>query len=591
MRAAFGLFTLFFSSTVVAAAPDGAQIYQDFCEACHADPLTKAPAPEAMALMSQSRISASLIDGVMEVQGAALTEAERDAVTRFLSSNTEAPKSEFVQCEAPTFTGDFLWSGWSPEATNTRFQSERLSGLQRENLQSLGLMWALGFPVAIRARSQPVVTEEAVFVGSQDGTVYALDIETGCLYWSFKAEAEVRGAMHIGGDEIHFSDFDANVYGVKYATGELAWRTNVADNPNATITGSMAQHDGVLYVPLSSTEVLSAVEPSYECCTFRGSIVALDRADGRELWRSHTVAMPEKQGRNSAGAMRWGPSGAPVWSTPTIDLERGLLYVGTGQNYSSPATDLSDAILALDIETGALKWSFQGLAEDAWNAGCVTNGVNCPEEDGPDYDFGAAPMLITLEDGSQMIIAGQKSGDVYALDPDNQGKLVWRNKLGRGGKKGGVHWGMAYDGSRIYVAIGDLPSEDEELGPGVPGISALDPLSGDVTWNVPLPRSCEEDSYACYPSVSAALTVTDGVLFAGGMDGRLMALSTETGDLLWAVETAKPYATLNGILAQGGSFDSDGAVLANGRLAITSGYDLYGQMPGNVLLMFGLERD
>ncbi len=575
---------------------DAKEIYKVQCAGCHSDVTTKAPSFDAMSLLSAQAIRTSLTSGSMREQGSYLTETELNAVIGFLADRDSPTvrSDEAQQCEQLNERNSGVrWNRWGNGYENTRFQPTEISGFTAQNVAELSLAWAFGFPNAIRVRSQAAVTEDTLYVGSQDGTVYAIDLESGCVRWTFAADAEVRGALTLeesGATEtLFFSDFSANVYALNAATGEPLWKNNVADHPATTITGSLIVFAGRVFVPLSSTEILNAANPEYECCTFRGGIAALDASVGRVLWRNNTVEAATKRNRNSIGTQLWGPSGAPVWSSPTVDIKRGLLYFGSGQNYSSPASDTSDAIIAVDLQTGETAWSFQTLKNDAWNAACVSNAINCPEEDGPDFDVGASPILIATEDHGDLVIAGTKSGMVYALDPDDNGRLLWQRRVGRGGKKGGIHWGMTTDGELVYVAIGDLPNEFSSVHEPRPGLHALDVITGEPVWSRYAYPTCSEDVYSCYPSFSAALTMTPGVIFAGGMDGTLHAFASNDGSELWSFNTSQTFETVNEVAAQGGSIDSDGAIIADGRLLMTSGYDLYGQIPGNVLLMFTLK--
>ena len=350
-----------------------------------------------------------------------------------------------------------------------------------------------------------------------------------------------------------------------------------------------------MYVPVSSLEVALAADPGYVCCTFRGAVVALNAADGELLWKRHTIAeAPSEAGKTRVGTPIHAPSGAPVWTSPTVDLARQRLYVGTGENYSSPANESSDAIMALDMDTGELIWSSQQTEGDAWNLACLTeytaDDSNCPEENGPDYDFGASPILIDLGPGRDILIAGQKSGAVVGLDPDT-GELLWRKQVGRGGIQGGVHFGMAAEGPVVYVPISDQVYAGDAkryTTPPKPGIYALEAATGKMLWAAPADDVCPEDNDNCDPGISAAVTAIPGAVIAGHMDGRLRIYSAESGEVLWETNTLQDYATVSGETARGGSFGGPGPMVAHGMLYTNSGYGLYGHLPGNVLLAFGV---
>ena len=345
---------------------------------------------------------------------------------------------------------------------------------------------------------------------------------------------------------------------------------------------------GKVFVPISSLEVTSAADPAYPCCTFRGAVMAIDAADGSVSWKQYTIdETPRKVGKTSVGTDILAPSGAPIWNTPSIDLDAGMLYVGTGENYSSPADGNSDAIIAMDIETGEKQWVWQATAGDAWNVACMTPGAtqNCPEENGPDYDFGASTMLVETERGT-VLVAGQKSGEAFGINPAN-GALLWRNRLGRGGIQAGIHFGMAAREGVIFVPISDFDDGQEHDLPARPGVFALDAATGETLWYRPHEDQCGEREF-CDPGISAPATVTDAAVFAGGMDGLLRAYDPDSGEVLWRFDTSLAFSALGGETGQGGSIGgSAGPVLHDGMLYQTSGYGIYFHMPGNVLLAFG----
>jgi len=357
----------------------------------------------------------------------------------------------------------------------------------------------------------------------------------------------------------------------------------------------------VLYVPVSSYESVLPLKPTYECCTFRGSIAALDAETGKVIWKTYMIddaAQPTS--KSKTGAQMRGPSGVAIWSTPTVDERLDRLYIGTGNNYSDPVTPRSDAVVALDRRTGAILWSRQFTTGDAYNSGCDIPGkANCPASDGPDADFGQPPILVSLPNGRRALVIGQKSGDAHALDPDRDGALLWSVNVGSGGKLGGIHWGSASDGRHMYVALGGqqmrfLPDTTVKEGFRMEpdpaqggGVFALNLLDGKIVWKAP-PASCDQRP-RCSPAQSAALTVIPGVVFSGALDGHVRAYSTATGKVVWDVDTVRDFTTTDGTRARGGSLDVAGPVVAGGVLFVMSGYALYAAIPGNVLLAFSVD--
>ena len=266
-----------------------------------------------------------------------------------------------------------------------------------------------------------------VYVGSQNGTVYALDAASGCIRWTFAAAGGVRTAIAIGNGLVYFGDTAANVYAVDAETGARRWVRSVETHPLARITGSPTLHDGRLYVPTSSYEESQGADPQYACCTFRGSVTALDAATGAVIWKTYMIPdEPKRRGTSTAGVPLWGPSGAAIWSAPTIDARRGLIYVATGNQYSGPSHPSSNAVVALDLKTGSVRWSKQVTAGDIYVSNCRAGNPNCPETNGPDFDFGSPPMLARTTAGRDLIVIGQKSGIGFALDPEKNG----RDRLG-----------------------------------------------------------------------------------------------------------------------------------------------------------------
>jgi polyvinyl alcohol dehydrogenase (cytochrome) len=441
-----------------------------------------------------------------------------------------------------------------------------------------------------------------LYVGSQNGVVYALDAQSGCVRWTFAATAEVRTSVVIpptttGPKRAFFGDILGRVYAVDALSGRELWRTRVDDHPSATVTGSPAFYAGVVYVPVSSLEEGTA-DPSYPCCTFRGSVVALDASTGARRWQRYMIdETPVQRSTTKAGTKVFAPSGAAVWNTPTVDRQRGLLYVGTGNNYTGPANARSNAVVALDLKTGHVDWVWQVVAGDAWNVGCMVGLDSCPADSGPDADIGSGTILGRLPDaGAERLFIGLKSGVALAIDPAIHDRALWSNRVGRGSIQGGIQFGMAYDGTRLYVPIADMANSmdssnlarDASAGKPRPGLYALDPATGRVLWSSPADDVCNGRQF-CDAGILASIAAIPGAVFAGHMDGRIRAYDSATGTVLWQFDTTQPMAALGGATARGGSIGGGGPVVHDGMLYTNSGYGLYFHMPGNALLAFSVD--
>lgn len=574
---------------------DAQGIYDQRCAHCHDGSVPKAPHQIKFQLIGREAILQTLTKGPMQVHVKDLASAKVDALAAFLGGSASASVAVKV-CEQSTIpTARPILAGWSLNARGTRFIPEHVAQLTAADVAKLTLKWVFAYPGATRARSQPTPYGQSILVGSQDGSVYALDLDSGCAHWTFKAAVEVRTAVSVNdpGDRAFFGDLQGYVYAVDPRSGDEIWRVRASDHADATITGSPRLYKEILYVPLSSSEWGTAADPGYACCTFRGAVVALAAATGEVLWTAYAIeAEPKATGTNNAlGIPQYHPAGAPIWNSPTIDEQRNLLYVGTGEAYTSPAADTSDSVLAFDLETGQRMWRYQSLSGDAWNMACfIGSGANCPEEDGPDLDIGAPPMLVPVN-GKDLVIAGQKSGDVFALDP-NDGSLVWRKKVGRGGFAGGVHWGMSSDGNQIYVPNADTVFTGRFKGKRSPGLFALNPSDGETLWFARAPDVCAEaDKPACDQGFSAAVTSIPGVVFAGAFDGHLRAYDTHAGNLLWDFDTNNQFLSVSGEVARGGSIEADGPVVYHGHVLVNSGYLFGDRMAGNALLVFAVADD
>ena len=591
-----------FLSSIDKKVPDsvikkGRDIFLTACKSCHNDSVTNsAPGLDALNTLTPLAIFTALKTGKMQVQGEKLNDDERKAVAQWITnrvfSDTHLPDSSYTALSITDKESTFYnQSGWGGNSEGTGFRSTEQSGITSLNVGSLQLKWAFAFPDATQVRSKPAIFGDWLITGSEFGDIYAIHIQTGKIGWKFVADAPIRGAISVvqQSNEITacFADYSTNVYSVDVKTGKLRWKKRAGDHPLSSVTGSVTLHDDKIFVPLSSTEVIAAINPEYACCTASGQVVALDIKNGNIIWRHRVVpqkAIVSEKKRN--GKSFYGPSGAPVWCSPTVDIKRGLLYIGTGENYSPPATQGSDAIQALDMKTGKLVWNFQATRNDTWNLACLGDDPNCPEKEGPDLDFGMAPLLVKENNGKDILLAGQKSGIVYALSPDN-GTILWKTRVGKGGQAGGIHWGMATDGTNVYVAnadnIRDLDIRDTSI-KASPGIYCLNNQTGKIIWKAATPP-CDSRK-GCYQSNSAAPTVIPGGVFAGALDGHIRAYSSMDGKILWDFDTVREFNTVNGVKGKGGAIDASGPVVAKGILFVNSGYGLFGQIPGNVLLAF-----
>lgn len=538
----------------------------------------------------------------MAHQAANLAEPDRLAIAAWLGANINLNKSGSTCSPSAINTRAPSWINWGAGPANTRFQSANSAGITAAAVPKLKLKWAFGFANATMVRSQPAVYGGRLFAGSQDGHVYALEPSTGCTYWSTSIGAEVRSAITVAGTPaiLYFGDSSGQVNAVDAESGRILWQVRGDDHPATRITGAPVTWRDRVYVPVASSEEGAALQPGYTCCTFRGSVLALDAKTGRVIWRAYTVAEPPaRKLKNKQGTTTLGPSGAAVWSSPTIDAERNALYVTTGDNYSDPVTETSDAVLAFDLDSGKLLWSKQFTTADAMNLSCwQPDRTNCPDSDGPDFDFGSPPILTRTSAKKRALILSQKSGFVYAVDPDQKGRALWQTRAGIGGIAGGIQWGPAADADRVYVAVSDMslhpPAKRVPGGPRYEidpaqggGMLALRLRDGRRIWNTPSP-GCD-DRRPCSPAQMAAVSVIPGVVFSGAVDGHIRAYSTTDGRILWQFDTARPFETVNGVSGHGGSLDVAGPVVAGGMLFVNSGYNFLGGMAGNVLLAFAAE--
>jgi polyvinyl alcohol dehydrogenase (cytochrome) len=593
-------------------AQDGSAIYKQRCAVCHDSSAPRVPSREAIKAMSGEAIYATLTSGLMKTQAQGLSTAKIFALITYIAptggahpSNGAAFAKTCPGSDAHFAVGNTpQWNGWSPSLTNSRFADAKSAQLTVADVPKLKLKWAFNLGDVTVARAQPTIVGGWVFITTQTGAVYALDAETGCTHWGFQAGPGIRSGVTVGqangNAAIFFADGGATLYALNPQTGAMLWKVHPTDQYSTIATATPRYYEGVLYQPFASFEEAVAGDPKAQCCTFRGSVIALDANTGKTIWQTFTIPEPAKPTHKSpTGTQQMGPSGASVWSSPTIDEQLGVLYVATGDNYSDPTTTTSDAVLAMDLKTGKLRWSKQLTANDAYNNGCgIPIPGNCPEAKGSDHDFGQPPILVSLGGGKRALVLGQKSGMVHALDPDQEGKILWQTRAGHGGPLGGSQWGSASDGKNVYVAISDIGlgvKADPKSPQGYRlildpkkggGLYALDLRTGKIIWSAKPAQTCKAEQTDCSPAQSAAVSAIPGAVFSGAVDGHFRAYSSTTGEILWDTDTAREYQTVNGKSAHGGSMDAAGPAAVNGMVFVNSGYGQWGGMPGNVLLAF-----
>jgi len=589
--------------------PPGQVVYGRQCASCHDNPAMSDRAPNRRALMklTPEKVYESVTTGSMAVPAKDLTDEQKRDVAEYLGgrlldlTDTGSAASMQNRCASSPALADLSaspsWNGWAGDAENTRFRSAQSAGLSAAQVPNLKLKWAFGFPKGDTAFGQPTVVAGRIFIGSDNGYVYSLDALSGCVYWSFHAKSGVRTAPVVArvmgatgaAYAVYFGDMRANAYAVDAATGKQISTQDLSDHYTARITAAPATYEGRVYFGISAMEEAFSAAPTYPCCTFRGSVVALDANTGAQLWRTYAIPEePQPVRKNSLGTQLWAPAGAAIWNSPTIDAKRHVLYVGTGDAYTEPASKNSDAVLAIDLMSGKIVWSFQAVPNDAWMVGCVpVSTENCPKDLGVDWDFGSSPILMTLASGKQILLATPKSGTAFALDPDHAGNVVWKINLSEkmAPNNGQIAFGGAADAKALYLALEDGT------------FAAVDLASGNRKWQVRL----ESLDNLGQPTIngenrtkaglrfgqSAAVTGIPGAVFTPGWDGFVRALSTTDGKILWQFNTAQDFKCVNGVACKGGSMGGPGVTVVNGMVYMPSGYaNVGGGMPGNVLLAF-----
>jgi len=635
------LVAVFLVATSFAAAQGGSEstgtrLFNDHCATCHGNPqVERAPSPVSLKQMVPEHIYEVITTGAMQSMAASLTDQQKRDIAEYLggrkldSKDVGAAKNMPNLCSSnpPIHSMDGpSWNGWGVDNANSRFQSAKGAGLSSGQVSRLKLKWAFGFPNATAMYMENVV-DGNLFASSNAGYLYSLDARTGCVHWSFKPQSAVRSGVVIAPLKAapskyaaFFGDIHGKIYAIDASTGSEIWKVSVDPDPLVRITMPLKFYEGRLYVPVASLEEPESGSANHVCCTFRGMVVALNAENGHHIWKSYTIDQPAKFLRkNSLGLDVKGPSGAGVWSSPVVDPKTRSVFVGTGNQFTEPAVKTTDAVIAFNMDTGKLLWSFQGMHGDIWHEGCTQvipkegpisgtmtptvapaslqasgasvplsthrgptrpQGVasnypneNCPTPLGPDWDFAAAPTLATLPDGHDVLIAAEKQGMIYALDPGT-GKLLWKNPVARWvkGGLGDTVFGGAVEGQYLYWGL--------QSG----GVIAVDLATGTEKWWTPW--NATPEMYR-HPGVSAAVSLMPGVIFAAGMDGRIKAMQTFDGRTLWEFDTNKSFETVNGFPAHGGTIGAGGAIAVDGMVYVGSGYlGFQGGMPGNVLLAF-----
>ena len=566
------------------------------CATCHDTHKDGAPDRYSLNRFTPEQVLERINAGSMAPYAKDLTEIEKRVVAVYVGGRPFGSAKEGEASVMPNRCGSIAplpnrpkgpeWNGWGYDLGNSRFQPA--PGLSADQVPLLKLKWAFGFPNANSVYGQPTVVGGRVFVGADTGFVYSLDAVSGCVYWSFRANAGIRTAVSVGPGIspvkylAYFGDIKGNVYAVNADNGIQVWIQRADTHPVARITGAPKLDGGRLYVPVASLEESGGGNPKYPCCTFRGSVVAYDAKAGKQIWKSYTIpeeAKPIK--KTSIGTQLWGPAGAGVWSSPAIDLKRRAVYVATGNGYTEPAAEASDAVLAFSLDTGKRLWVKQVMSQDSYVRNCpgkyrpnvptANKSETCPDDLGPDMDFGNAPILRSMPDGRTLIFIGQKDGHAWALDPDKRGTVVWEHQVGAGldAGGGGMMWGSAADDKLGYFPL--------TRGGPTGGLAALRLTTGEQVWQADPPISS-----------LAPATVIPGVLFSGATNGTMYAYSTIDGHVLWKFDTNKEFTTVNGVPAKGGNMGGSGPVVVGGTLFVPSGYaDLFGgNARGNVLLAF-----
>ncbi|HQR03452.1 MAG: PQQ-binding-like beta-propeller repeat protein [Proteobacteria bacterium] len=579
----------------------GENIFKERCAVCHTQAEGRTPSRAQLGTHTPESVVEALTRGLMVEQAKGLSMDERRSLAFYLTG--KKPREEAAAdpmanaCTgkpAPFKAGKSDWGIWGRDLDNTRYQSA--PGLTAAEVPRLKLKWSFAYPSSM-VYGQPTAAGDRIFVTSFSGQTFSLDADTGCTRWSYNTSAAARAGFTIaplgaGRYGAFIGDDAAWVHALDAATGKLLWKVKVDPHPTSHVTGHPAFYKGVLYVAIASKEEGAAMNAEYPCCTFRGGITALDAKTGKILWKSYTVDEPKPFKDPQPGKAKFGPAGASIWSTPTIDEKAGVVYGTTGNSYTDDSVPASDAVVAFDLKTGALRWARQATPDDNYVVGCGFGyskaGNNCPSPTGGDWDFGAPVILRTLPNGKRVLLASQKSGVIWGMDPDKKGEILWHRKVGQSSPAGGLIWGSAASPKAALVAYtgGLFPTPD--AGPN--GVAALDLATGEVIWNttLPKPERCGWGTEKCVGVFMMPVSAMPGVTFAGSTDGHLRAYD-DNGKIVWDMDTYGEYPGVNGVKAMGGSLAQGGAVIANGRVIVNSGYGRFIGKSGNALLVYTVD--
>jgi polyvinyl alcohol dehydrogenase (cytochrome) len=607
----------------------GEAVFASRCKSCHEPAIDRAPSRAVLRTLPPASIIEALTSGVMQPMATGLSADEKQSIAAYLSGlpAKDADRSKYpigavgvdVKCGTPNppiRPSGSDWTSVGVDPAGRRYQPT--PGLTRAEVPRLKVKWAF----AMTGGGAPTVVGDWLFIANRSGKFYALDAGSGCVRWtvdnviSRTTPMVVRSSVSPSGWLTLIGLRNRTAQAFDAQTGKRLWASDELDgNAVATVTGTPIIARDLVMVPLTSGEEGAGGDAKYPCCSFRGSVVALDLGTGKQRWKSYVIREPLKPTRlNKIGTQLQGPAGAAIWSAPAYDSKRDLILVATGDSYTDAPTKGADAIVAMDRKTGAIRWSTQVDDKDNFVGGCTseTIGPNCPNPPSQDVDFGASPIVFPLKGGRDVVLSGQKSGLVYGMDADT-GRLLWTRQVSAGSPLGGVEWGMAADATRLYVAHADtvnlmneIPAGDPTkrrvwpgLGAARPGLTALDPATGRVAWVSPAPIApCHYASQApnvgCIRAQSQAPAAMPGVVFGGTMDGWFRAYDAATGKVIWADSTtSRTYDTVNQIKGQpGGSLDGMGAAIAGGRVFVMSGFNGTASVGGNgvnVLLAYSVD--